>query len=120
MEPVEKSLKEICIGISERFEIHYVEIGADEDHVHFLIQSVPGMLPSRIVGITKSITAGEIFQRHPETKKILWGGRFGTSGSYMNTVGRYGNEQVIQKYVEGQGKKYKLIHRDQLELFEGF
>ena len=119
-ESAEKSLKEICIGISERFEIHYVEIGADEDHVHFLIQSVPGMLPSRIVGITKSITAREIFQRHSETKKMLWGGHFWTSGYYMNTVGRCGNEQVIQKYVEGQGKKYKQIHRDQLELFEGF
>ena len=32
---VEATLKEVCWGISERYEIHYVEIGADEDHVHF-------------------------------------------------------------------------------------
>ena len=118
-EVVEKTLKEVCVGISERYEIHYVEIGTDEDHVHFLIQSVPGMLLSRIVGITKSITGREIFKRHPEVKKVLWGGHFWTSGYYMNTVGKHGNEKVIQAYVENQGKKYKRIHRDQLTLFEG-
>ena len=118
-EAVEKTLKEVCIGIGERYEIHYIEIGTDEDHVHFLIQSVPGMLLSRIVGITKSITGREIFKRHSEVKKVLWGGHFWTSGYYMNTVGKYGNGKIIQAYVENQGKKYKRIHRDQLTLFEG-
>ena len=118
-EKVEQTLKEVCEGIGQRYEIHYAEIGADEDHVHFLIQSVPGLMPSKVVGITKSITAREIFKRHPEVRKLLWGGHFWTSGYYMNTVGRYGNEKVIQAYVENQGKKYKRIHRDQLTLFEG-
>ncbi len=118
-ERVEQTLKEICVGIGERYEIHYAEIGADEDHVHFLIQSVPGLMPSKIVSITKSITAREIFKKHSEVKKLLWGGHFWTSGYYMNTVGKYGNEKVIQAYVENQGKKYKRIHRDQLTLFEG-
>ena len=118
-EGVEQTLKEVCGDIGRRYEIHYVEIGADENHVHFLIQSVPMMMPSRLVQITKSITAKEIFKRHKEVKKVLWGGHFWTSGFYMNTVGRYGNEKVIQAYVENQGKKYKRIHRDQLELFEG-
>ena len=31
-------LKEICIDIGERYEIQFVEIGTDEDHVHFLIK----------------------------------------------------------------------------------
>ena len=77
-----------------------MEIGTDEDHVHFLIQSVPAMMPSRIVQIMKSVSAKEIFKRHKEVKKVLWGGHFWTSGFYMNTVGRYGNEKVIQAYVE--------------------
>ena len=117
-EAVERTLKEVCEGIGKRYEIHYVEIGTDENHVHFLIQSVPGMAASKIVGITKSITAREIFKRHKEVRKVLWGGHFWTSGFYMNTVGRYGNERVMQAYVENQGKKYKRIHRDQLTLFD--
>jgi len=89
------SLKEICIGIGERYEIHFVEIGTDEDHVNFLVQSVPELSPKDIVQLIKSITGKEIFTRHPEVKKILWGGHIWTSGYYVNTVGRYGNEEVI-------------------------
>ena len=117
-EIVSQSLKEVCIGIGERYEIHFVEIGVDDDHVHFLIQSVPVMRPKDIVQIIKSITGREIFLRHPEVRKILWGGKLWTSGYYINTVGRYGNEEVIAKYVKSQGQGYQIIHRDQLKLFD--
>ena len=76
------------------------------------------MLPANMVKIIKSITAKSIFKQCPEVKKSLWGGQFWTSGYYLNTVGRYGNEQVIAKYVKEQGKEYRQIHRDQLTIFE--
>jgi putative transposase len=75
------------LGISERYEIHFVEIGIDENHIHFLIQGIPSMSVSEITRITKSITAKELFSLYPEVKKILWGGKFWTSGYYANTVG---------------------------------
>ena len=117
---VELSLKNICFEIEKRYEIHFVEIGADEDHVHFLVQSVPVLSPSKIVQVIKSITAKRIFEDHPEMKRLLWGGKFWTSGFYLNTVGQYGNEFIIQKYVKDQGKTYEQIHRGQLKLFEDF
>jgi len=117
-EKVAKTLKEVCIGIDERYEIHFVEIGADEEHVHFLVQSVPVLSPRDIVQTIKSITGKEIFKRHPEVKKLLWGGNFWTSGYYVNTVGRYGNEETIAKYVKSQGRQYQQIYRNQLELFD--
>ena len=117
---VELSLKNICFEIEKRYEIHFVEIGADEDHVHFLVQSVPVLSPSKIVQVIKSITAKRIFEDHPEVKRLLWGGKFWTSGFYLNTVGQYGNEFIIQKYVKDQGKTYEQIHRGQLKLFEDF
>jgi len=43
-------------------KIHFVEIGADEDNVHFLVQSVPVMPPKAIVQIIRSIAAREIFR----------------------------------------------------------
>ncbi len=52
------------------------------------------MSPTDIVQTIKSITGKEIFKRHPEVKKILWGDEFWNSGYYINTVGRYGNEEV--------------------------
>ena len=61
---VEETLKEVCVGISKRYEINFVEIGADEDHVHFLVQSVPKISVSVIVQTIKIITAKEIFKKH--------------------------------------------------------
>ena len=114
---VEQTLKEVCTEFAEAYDLHFVEIGADEDHVHFLIQSVPMMLPARIAQVTKSITGREIFARNPEVKKFLWGSQFWTKGYYINTVGLHGNEETIKKYVQEQGKTYQQIHRDQLKLF---
>ena len=112
---VEKSLVEICLEISERFEINFLEIGNDEDHIHFLVQGIPKMPVSRIVQVIKSITAREIFSKHKEVKKLLWGGNLWTSGFYANTVGQYANEEVIRDYVKNQGKKYKKVHSGQLK-----
>ena len=34
-------IKEICLAIEKRYEVKFLEIGTDEDHVHFLVQSIP-------------------------------------------------------------------------------
>ena len=118
-EAVDTSLKEICLEISLRYEISFMEIGTDKDHVHFLIQSVPTFSPTKIIQAVKSITAKEIFRKHPEVKKKLWGGEFWSKGFYVNTVGRHGDENTIKKYVQSQGREieYKKLHSQQLQLF---
>ncbi len=118
-EAVSTSLKETCLEIAKRYEIRFVEIGTDEDHVHFLLQSVPNMLPRAMVGSIKSIIGKAIFRLHPDIKKFLWGGKLWTSGYYINTVGQYGNETVIRNYVKNQGLHYAQLHREQLTLFPG-
>jgi putative transposase len=120
-EAVERSLVDVCKGISERYEIHFIEIGCDESHVHFLIQSVPMLSVKSIAQAVKSITAKEMFRLYPEVKKQLWGGHFWTSGYYVNTVGQYANEEAIQKYIVEQGgdkKTCKKLNTNQLRLFE--
>lgn len=110
---VENTLKEICVGISERYEIRFIEIGGDDDHVHFLVQSVSILSVTQIVKTIKSITARQLFQTHPEIKRMLWGGNLWTSGYYVNTVGQYASREVIERYVAGQGK-YKKLYESQL------
>ena len=120
-EDIEKSLVAVCKNIESRYEIAFIEIGADENHVHFLIQSVPMMSVKEIAQTVKSITAKELFRLHPEVKQQLWGGNFWTSGYYVNTVGQYANEETIQRYINEQGSEkteYKKFHRSQLSLFE--
>jgi len=117
---VDESLKNICLEISKRYDIFFLEIGVDKDHVHFLIQSVPTKSPTQIITIVKSLTAREIFKKHPEVKKQLWGGEFWTDGYFVNTVSKFGDESSISKYVRDQGleKEYTVLHKEkQLSLF---
>ena len=111
---VDAKLREVCAEIGKRYEIEFLEIGTDADHVHFLVQSVPTYSPKRIVQVIKSITAREIFRACPAVKKYLWGGEFWTDGYFISTVGAHGNEQMIRNYVQQQGK---FTGTGQLDLF---
>ena len=115
---VDNILIQTCKEISTRFEINIVEIGTDGDHVHFLIQSVPMMSPTKIVGIIKSITAKEIFRLCLQVKQKLWGDNLWTAGYFVSTVGKHGNEDQIKNYVRNQGKEYTEMYRGQLKLFD--
>ena len=78
---VAKTIKDICLEIGERFEIHFVEIGTDEDHVHFPLQSVPMLSPTSIVCHRQ--------ESHRQT------GLSTTPGSEKNVVGR----QVLDQWI---------------------
>lgn len=88
---VNRILKRTCLAIQDRYEIHFLEIGSDKDHIHFLLQSVPNYSPTKIVRTLKSITAREIFTQAPGVKRALWGGSFLGSGYYVNIDGRHVN-----------------------------
>ena len=114
---VDNALREVCEEISKRYDIGFIEIGADEDHVHFLIQSIPRISPSQIMKTVKSITSREIFKKCPVVKKTLWGGELWSDGYFVSTVGRHGNEKQIEAYVKNQGKAYTKIYQGQLSMF---
>ena len=115
-EAVDEVLRAVCVELSDRYELRFVEIGLDKDHVHFLVQSVPGYSPTKIVRLIKSVTAREIFKRVPAVKRQLWGGDFWSDGYYMATVGQHVSEDVIRQYVKKQGSEndYKPLHQEQL------
>jgi len=106
------------LEIEKRHELKFMEIGTDNDHVHFLVQSIPRYSVTKLVTMIKSLTAREIFKRCPHVKKQLWGGEFWTDGYFASTVGRHGDEETIGQYVKRQGKAYKKLYEDrQLSLF---
>lgn len=118
-EKVDQVLKEVGLEIASRYQIEFLEIGTDKDHVHFLVQSVPTYSPTKIITIIKSLTAREVFVRAPFVKKQLWGGEFWTDGYYVGTVGQHATEEVIKEYVKQQGQEdeYEQLHVQQLKLF---
>jgi len=114
---VEAVLRSVCLEISLRYEIEFIEIGTDGDHVHFLLQSVPTYSPTKIITLIKSLVAREVFKRCPHVKKKLWGGEFWSDGYFVSTVGPVGNENTIANYVRDQGQEercpraYQQLHR---------
>ena len=109
-EDVDTVMKGICIEIEERYQMKFLEIGTDKDHVHFLVQSVPTYSVTKIVSTIKSLTAREIFKRCPQVKKKLWGGEFWSDGYFASTVGKHGSEKMIARYVKNQGNTYHKLH----------
>ena len=65
--------------------------------------------------IFKSITVREIFRRHPEIKKELWGREFWSDGYYDATIGEKGNWSKVKNYIEKQGEPKEDLK--QLRLF---
>ena len=117
-EDVSITLKQTCVELGLRYEINFLEIGTDNDHVHFLINTIPYRSVSDMVKIIKSITAKQIYKLHPEVKRFLWGGNIWTSGYYINTVGQYGDIKMIQNYVKNQGiPHFTQLHHQTMTLF---
>ena len=94
-EDVDEVLKLVYLEIEKRYEVKFLEIGTDKDHVHFLVHSVPTHTVTKIVTLLKSLTAREIFRRCPQVKKKLWRGELWSDGYFASTVDKHCSGQVI-------------------------
>ena len=94
----------IAQEISERYDIEFEKIGADQDHIHILASFPPKHSGSAVVRIFKSITGRELFRRFPALKKELWGGEFWSDVFCIATVSERGNWKAVEQYVANQGK----------------
>ncbi|MBU0760944.1 MAG: IS200/IS605 family transposase [Nanoarchaeota archaeon] len=109
-----ETVKQICKDIEDRFHVLFETAGFDEDHVHFLVESLTTTYsPAKIFQFVKSITARELFLRHPEIKKELYHGEFWSDGGYAGTVGEGINADIIRNYIKNQGRQV-----DQLKLVD--
>src|SRR5215213_6524490 len=73
---VDQVLRDVCLGIEARYQLKFLEIGADRDHVHFLVLSVPRYRVTKLVTTIKSQIAREIFRLYPQVKQELSIGEF--------------------------------------------
>ncbi len=100
---VSKYLKEVLIGIGQRYYLGFHAMGTDEDHLHILVEAAPRYSPSQVMMICKSITAKEVFKKFPDLKEELWGGHFWTEGGHIDTVGDGYGEAQMKEYIRKQG-----------------
>jgi putative transposase len=64
---VDQVLRDVCFGIEARYQLKFLEIGTDRDHVHFLVQAVPTYSVTKLVTTIKSLTASP-----PIIILVLW------------------------------------------------
>ena len=108
-EGITQAIKEIALGIQERYEIEIERIGCDRDHIHLLCSAHPKYTPGQLVRVFKSITARELFNKFPSLEEELWGGEFWTDGYYVASVGERGDWDVVERYIRAQEMKPKEI-----------
>lgn len=52
-EVVAQAIKDIALGIQERYEVEIERIGCDRDHVHLLCSAYPKYAPGQLVRVFK-------------------------------------------------------------------
>jgi len=99
---VSDRLKEIFLGIADRygFEIDTQEVV--DDHVHVFVSAPPKYSPSQVVQILKSISARMVFSEFPQVRKKLWGGELWNDGYFARSVGDKVTTEVIRNYIKSQ------------------
>lgn len=106
-------IKDTLNGISERYYLFFQAVGTDRDHLHILVEAAPKYSPSSVMQICKSITAKEVFKRHPIVKNELWGGHFWSAGGHIDTVGDGYDVKAMEEYIRKQG-----VPKSQVTLFQ--
>jgi len=103
-EGITQAIKEIALGIQERYEIEIERIGCDRDHIHLLCSAHPKYTPGQLVRVFKSITARELFNRFSTLEEELWGGEFWTDGYYVASVGELGCGGAVHQGTRDEAK----------------
>ena len=100
---IENKIIELSKEILERYNIKICITKSDNDHIHYLIESLPTYSISFIIGILKSYTTFHIWKEYDYVlknfywkKRILW-----TDGYFLSTVGNICKDKVY-KYIENQ------------------
>jgi len=84
--------------------IRFKTINHDKDHLHLLVSIPPTISIGKAVGLIKQNTAKELKQKFLSIKQIYWGtNSVWSEGYFVSTVGI--NSQMIEEYIESQGKK---------------
>ena len=85
-------------------EIEILEIEHDKDHIHMLISIPPKMSVGSVIRIIKINTSRRLKEKFPFLKDIYWGtDGVWSDGYFVSTVGI--NEQIIQRYIQYQGRE---------------
>jgi len=94
-------MKTIFEKVCTDFESELVEIDAEADHVHLLIQYPPRVSVSRLVNSLKGVSSRLLKKHHPELRKHYWKGVLWTPSYFAASCGG-APISIIRQYIEQQ------------------
>ena len=59
---MDEVLRDVCLELEEGYQVNFLEIETDGDHVHFLVQSVPTYSMTKLVTMIKNLAGREVFK----------------------------------------------------------
>ena len=98
---VETRLKELLEKIAKDHGIVILEMEADQDHIHMLIECKPQHYIPNIIKAFKGTSARFLFLTHPELKSQLWGGHLWNPSYFVATVSENSESQIVE-YIKSQ------------------
>lgn len=95
-------MREIAERVATGNGVTILEMNGEEDHVHFLVSTVPRTEPCKFINALKSASSRLLKKEFPEVEKAVWGKETLWSPSYfICTVGGAPLE-VLKRYIEQQ------------------
>ncbi|EJQ90899.1 IS200/IS605 family transposase [Bacillus cereus] len=95
--------KDMCVRLSENYNIILVEWNHDVDHVHILFKAHPNTEMTKFINAYKSSSSRLIKRDFPQVKKKLWKEMFWSRSFCLLTTGGSPID-VVKKYIENQGE----------------
>ncbi|PGL78086.1 IS200/IS605 family transposase [Bacillus sp. AFS054943] len=96
--------KDMCVRLSENYNIILVEWNHDVDHVHILFKAHPNTEMTKFINAYKSASSRLIKRDFPQVKKKLWKEMFWSRSFCLLTTGGSPID-LVKKYIENQGEK---------------
>ena len=98
-------IKEIIEQLSKQSNFDVEKIESDKDHIHILVSTRPDISPSHLIKKIKQLTTYELWKKYSDhlqkefcKKHVFW-----TRSYFVASIGSVSKE-VIEKYIENQGK----------------
>ena len=98
---VEIKIKELISKIADDHGIVILEMEADQDNIHMLIDCKPQHYLPSIIKAFKGTSARFLFLQYPELRNELWGGHLWNPTYFVSTVSEH-TESQIKAYIKNQ------------------
>lgn len=85
------------------------QLETDEDHLHLFLSTPPRYSPAEIVKLIKTWTYHNVYDKVPEIKQYLWGGKLWCEGYFITTVNDATTNDMIKRYVQNQKAHFKQL-----------